>query len=116
MELNDCAFPLLDSIEATSDLDVGFDGTNWALLVGSVPRKAGMERKDLLGINGQIFVGQGQAIERNAADDVRVLVVGNPCNTCLLYTSISRRTSVLFRPTPSPLHAVWNTSGFPVMC
>jgi len=85
MELNDCAFPLLESIEATSDLDVGFDGANWALLVGSVPRKAGMERKDLLGINGQIFIGQGQAIERNAADDIRILVVGNPCNTnCLI--------------------------------
>lgn len=85
MELNDCAFPLLESIEATSDLDTGFDGANWALLVGSVPRKAGMERKDLLGINGKIFVGQGQAIERSAADDVRVLVVGNPCNTnCLI--------------------------------
>ena len=85
MELNDCAFPLLESIEATSDLDTGFDGANWALLVGSVPRKAGMERKDLLGINGKIFVGQGQAIERNAADDIRVLVVGNPCNTnCLI--------------------------------
>jgi malate dehydrogenase len=85
MELNDCAFPLLESIEATSDLDVGFDGANWALLVGSVPRKAGMERKDLLGINGKIFVGQGQAIERSTADDVRVLVVGNPCNTnCLI--------------------------------
>ena len=58
---------------------------NWALLVGSVPRKAGMERKDLLGINGKIFIGQGQAIEKNAAADVRILVVGNPCNTnCLI--------------------------------
>jgi len=85
MELNDCAFPLLESIEATSDLDHGFSGANWALLVGSVPRKAGMERKDLLGINGKIFIGQGQAIERNAADDINVLVVGNPCNTnCLI--------------------------------
>ena len=85
MELNDCAFPLLESIEATSNLEVGFEGANWALLVGSVPRKAGMERKDLLGINGKIFVGQGQAIEANAADDIRVLVVGNPCNTnCLI--------------------------------
>ena len=85
MELNDCAFPLLESIEATADLDHGFSGTNWALLVGSVPRKAGMERKDLLGINGKIFIGQGQAIERNAAADVNVLVVGNPCNTnCLI--------------------------------
>jgi malate dehydrogenase len=85
MELSDCAFPLLESIEATSDLDVGFSGANWALLVGSVPRKAGMERKDLLGINGKIFIGQGEAIERNAADDINVLVVGNPCNTnCLI--------------------------------
>ena len=58
---------------------------NWALLVGSIPRKAGMERRDLLGINGKIFIGQGQAIEKNAASDVRVLVVGNPCNTnCLI--------------------------------
>ena len=75
MELNDCAFPLLQSIVPTADLDEGFRDVNWALLVGSVPRKAGMERKDLLGINGKIFVGQGQAIERNAALDVRVLVV-----------------------------------------
>jgi malate dehydrogenase len=91
MELNDCAFPLLESIEATSDLDTGFEGANWALLVGSVPRKAGMERKDLLGINGKIFVGQGQAIERSAADDIRVLVVGNPCNTnCLIAMNNAR--------------------------
>lgn len=91
MELNDCAFPLLESIEATSDLDHGFDGANWALLVGSVPRKAGMERKDLLGINGKIFVGQGQAIERSAAEDIRVLVVGNPCNTnCLIAMNNAR--------------------------
>src|ERR1700732_3910928 len=81
MELHDCAFPLLQSIVATADLDEGFRDINWALLVGSVPRKAGMERKDLLGINGKIFVGQGQAIEKKAASDVRVLVVGNPCNT-----------------------------------
>ena len=67
MELQDCAFPLLKGIVATSDLDEGFNGVNWALLVGSVPRKAGMERKDLLGINGKIFIGQGQAIQRNAA-------------------------------------------------
>jgi len=85
MELDDCAFPLLTDIRPTSDLDAGFDGANWALLVGSVPRKAGMERGDLLGINGKIFTGQGRAIEKNAADDVRVLVVGNPCNTnCLI--------------------------------
>ena len=85
MELQDCAFPLLKGITATADLDEGFRGVNWSLLVGSVPRKAGMERKDLLGINGKIFVGQGHAIERSAASDVRILVVGNPCNTnCLI--------------------------------
>src|SRR3954452_577642 len=85
MELDDCAFPLLKGTVATTDLDEGFRDVNWALLVGSVPRKAGMERKDLLGINGKIFTGQGQAIARNAADDVRVLVIGNPCNTnCLI--------------------------------
>jgi len=85
MELHDCAFPLLQSIVPTADLDEGFRDVNWALLVGSVPRKAGMERKDLLGINGKIFVGQGQAIERNASANVRVLVIGNPCNTnCLI--------------------------------
>ncbi|NDV61306.1 malate dehydrogenase [Puniceicoccales bacterium CK1056] len=85
MELDDCAFPLLKDIVATSDLEEGFKDVNWALLVGSVPRKAGMERADLLGINGKIFVGQGKAIAANAAPDVRVLVVGNPCNTnCLI--------------------------------
>ena len=85
MELDDCAFPLLKGVVATANLDEGFRGVNWALLVGSIPRKAGMERKDLLGINGKIFIGQGQAIQKNAASDVRVLVVGNPCNTnCLI--------------------------------
>jgi malate dehydrogenase len=85
MELDDCAFPLLKGVVATANLDEGFRGINWALLVGSIPRKAGMERKDLLGINGKIFIGQGQAIQNNAAGDVRVLVVGNPCNTnCLI--------------------------------
>jgi malate dehydrogenase len=85
MELDDCAFPLLKGMVAKTDLDEGFRGVNWALLVGSVPRKAGMERKDLLGINGKIFTGQGQAIAKNAAEDVRVLVIGNPCNTnCLI--------------------------------
>jgi malate dehydrogenase len=81
MELEDCAFPLLREVTPTADLDEGFRDANWALLVGSVPRKAGMERGDLLGINGKIFTGQGQAIARNAAKDIRVLVVGNPCNT-----------------------------------
>jgi malate dehydrogenase len=85
MELDDCAFPLLKGIVPTANLDEGFRGVNWALLVGSVPRKAGMERKDLLGINGKIFIGQGQAIQKNAARDVRIHVVGNPCNTnCLI--------------------------------
>lgn len=88
MELQDAAFPLLDSIEITSDLNHGFTGANWALLIGSVPRKAGMERKELLGINGKIFVGQGAAIAKNAAADIRVLVVGNPANTnCLIAMS-----------------------------
>ena len=85
MELDDCAFPLLRGIVPTASLDEGFRGVNWALLVGSVPRKGGMERKDLLGINGKIFIGQGQAIQKNAARDVRIHVVGNPCNTnCLI--------------------------------
>ncbi len=85
MELHDCAFPLLKGITPTADLNEGFTDVNWALLVGSIPRKVGMERGDLLGINGKIFIGQGQAIEKNAASNVRVLVVGNPCNTnCLI--------------------------------
>ena len=85
MELQDCAFPLLKGVKPTASLDDGFKGVDWALLVGSVPRKAGMERKDLLGINGKIFTGQGQAIAKNAAPGARVLVIGNPCNTnCLI--------------------------------
>jgi len=88
MELDDCAFPLLRDIEATSDLDHAFTNTSWALLVGSIPRKAGMERGDLLNVNGGIFKPQGRAIAANAANDVRVLVVGNPCNTnCLIARS-----------------------------
>ena len=88
MELDDCAFPLVSDIVTTTDLDTAFDGTSWALLVGSVPRKAGMERGDLLTVNGGIFGPQGQAIAANAASDVRVLVVGNPCNTnCLIARS-----------------------------
>jgi malate dehydrogenase len=88
MELDDCAFPLLAGIEATSDLNLAFTNTNWALLVGAVPRKAGMERGDLLTINGGIFKPQGRAIAENAASDVRVLVVGNPANTnCLIARS-----------------------------
>lgn len=85
MELDDCAFPLVSDIVTTTDLNTAFDGTSWALLVGSIPRKAGMERGDLLTVNGGIFGPQGQAIAANAATDVRVLVVGNPCNTnCLI--------------------------------
>ncbi|MCB1144520.1 MAG: malate dehydrogenase [Leptospiraceae bacterium] len=85
MELDDCAFPLLQKVNVTSDLDVAFKEVNWSLLVGSVPRKAGMERGDLLKINGGIFTKQGKAIEANAANNVRTLVVGNPCNTnCLI--------------------------------
>ena len=88
MEIDDCAFPLLTSVEATSNLNHAFNGANWALLVGSVPRKAGMERSDLLNINGGIFKPQGRAIADHAASDVRVLVVGNPCNTnCLIARS-----------------------------
>jgi malate dehydrogenase len=85
MELEDCAFPLLNQITTTADADEAFAGVNWALLVGAVPRKQGMERKDLLTVNAGIFTSQGRAIADNAADDVRVLVVGNPCNTnCLI--------------------------------
>lgn len=81
MELDDCAFPLLNSVHPTADLEDGFSGANWALLVGSVPRGKGMERSDLLKINGKIFTSQGQAIASSAANDIRTLVVGNPCNT-----------------------------------
>lgn len=85
MELDDCAFPLLKRIVCTADMNTAMDGVNWALLVGSVPRKQGMERSDLLQINGGIFTKQGLAINNNASDDVRVFVVGNPCNTnCLI--------------------------------
>jgi malate dehydrogenase len=88
MELDDCAFPLLAGIEATSDLDTAFTDASWVLLVGSIPRKAGMERGDLLKVNGGIFKPQGLAIANNASSDVRVLVVGNPCNTnCLIARS-----------------------------
>ncbi|QDU21185.1 malate dehydrogenase [Urbifossiella limnaea] len=85
MELDDCGFATLDGVDVSDDPLKAFDGVNWALLVGAAPRKQGMERKDLLGLNGKIFVGQGQALARRAASDVRVLIVGNPCNTnCLV--------------------------------
>ncbi|MCP5100107.1 MAG: malate dehydrogenase [Chloroflexi bacterium] len=80
MELNDCAFPLLDDLVVTDDPNIAFDGVNWALLVGSRPRGKGMERGDLIQINGPIFVEQGKALQKGAAD-IRVAVVGNPANT-----------------------------------
>src|ERR1700691_4098806 len=85
MELEDCAPTAAQKLTATADLEEGFRGIHWALLIGSVSRKPGMERKDLLAINGKIFTGQGRALQKNAAKDVRILVVGNPCNTnCLI--------------------------------
>src|SRR5437773_309230 len=88
MELDDCAFPLLAGVVATDDAHRAFDGVNAALLVGSRPRTKGMERKDLLEANGAIFTVQGRALAAGAADDVRVLVVGNPANTnCLIAMS-----------------------------
>ncbi len=85
MELDDCAFPRLKRLVCTADLKEGMDGVNWALLVGSVPRKQGMERSDLLQINGGIFTKQGQALNNYASEDVQIFVVGNPCNTnCLI--------------------------------
>lgn len=85
MELDDCAFPLLDNVVITDDAKVAFEGINWALLVGSKPRGKGMERSDLIRDNGPIFVGQGRTLAARAASDLRVLVVGNPANTnCLI--------------------------------
>ncbi len=85
MELEDCAFPLLSDMVLTSDPDEGFKDASWALLIGSKPRGPGMERNDLIRENGPIFTGQGRAINDHAASDVRVAVVGNPCNTnCLI--------------------------------
>lgn len=85
MELDDCAFPLLRKVTTTSDVNEAMKDVNWAVLVGSMPRKDGMERSELLNINGKIFTGQGRAINDHAASDVRVFVVGNPCNTnCLI--------------------------------
>src|SRR5919205_2285358 len=88
MELDDCAFPLLEGIDIHDDPNDAFDGTNVGLLVGAKPRSKGMERSDLLEANGGIFGPQGQAINEHAADDIRVLVVGNPANTnCLIAMS-----------------------------
>ena len=92
MELQDCAFPLLDNVIVTSDPDEAFSGSSFCLLVGSKPRGPGMERSDLLKDNGRIFVGQGKSISSNAADDCRIVVVGNPCNTnCMIAASQSDR-------------------------
>ena len=94
MELDDCAFPLLNKIVTTSDPNVAFKDIDWGLLVGSVPRKDGMERNDLLRVNGGIFVGQGKAINDNAGDNARIVVVGNPCNTnCLIAMNNAPRIS-----------------------
>lgn len=85
MELDDCAFPLLSGIEISDNPKQAFTNANWALLVGSRPRTKGMERKELLEVNGAIFTEQGKSLEENAASDIRVLVVGNPANTnCLI--------------------------------
>ena len=85
MELEDCAFPTLAGMVPTDDADRAFEGVNYSLLVGAMPRKQGMERADLLSANGAIFTEQGKALSANAADDVRILVVGNPANTnCLI--------------------------------
>ena len=93
MELDDCAFPLLAGMEPTSDLNHAFAGTSWGMLVGAMPRKAGMERGDLLSANGGIFKPQGEAISANAKKDVKVLVVGNPANTnALIAMSNAKRT------------------------
>jgi malate dehydrogenase len=86
MELDDCAFPLLAGIVRSDDADVAFGDADYALLVGAMPRKQGMERSDLLAANGAIFTAQGAALSRSASADVRVLVVGNPANTNALIT------------------------------
>src|SRR5471032_1594475 len=92
MELDDCAFPLLSSMVLTSDPNVGFKDANWCLLVGAKPRGPGMERADLLKDNGKIFIEQGKIIDRVAADDARIAVVGNPANTnCMIAASHAKR-------------------------
>jgi malate dehydrogenase len=92
MELEDCAFPLLQDMVLTGEADVAFKDANWCLLVGSKPRGPGMERADLLKDNGKIFVAQGRSIDKVAADDARIAVVGNPCNTnCMIAASQAKR-------------------------
>ena len=92
MELEDCAFPLLQDMVLTGDADTAFKDASWCLLVGSKPRGPGMERADLLKDNGKIFIAQGKAIDKVAADNARIAVVGNPCNTnCMIAASQARR-------------------------
>jgi malate dehydrogenase len=92
MELDDCAFPLLQGMVMTSDAKVGFKDANWCLLVGAKPRGPGMERADLLKDNGKIFIEQGKIIDEVAAEDARVAVVGNPANTnCMIASAVSKR-------------------------
>ncbi len=94
MELDDCAFPLLKSVQTASDANIAFKDADWALLVGSVPRKEGMERADLLKINGGVFIEQGKALSNNAKPSCKVLVVGNPCNTnCYIAKSVCKNIS-----------------------
>ena len=94
MEIDDCAFPLVAGMTLHGDANEAFGDANWCLLVGSKPRGPGMERADLLKDNGKIFVAQGQAIDKNAAADARVAVVGNPCNTnCMIAASQAKRLS-----------------------
>src|SRR5688572_12788588 len=94
MELEDCAFPLVQGMVLTGEADVAFKDANWCLLVGSKPRGPGMERADLLKDNGKIFIAQGRSIDANAADDARIAVVGNPCNTnCMIAASQAKRLS-----------------------
>jgi malate dehydrogenase len=90
MELADCAFPLLESVDINADAKAAFDGCNVGLLIGARPRTKGMERADLLEANGAIFKPQGEAINAGAADDIKVLVVGNPANTNALITASQR--------------------------
>ena len=90
MELEDCAFPLLKSVRYGSDVNEAMNEVDWALLVGAIPRKADMQRSDLLRVNGKIFTEQGRAINDHASPDVRVFVVGNPANTnCLIAMNLS---------------------------
>ena len=89
MELDDCAFPLLKSVTCTADANIAVKDANWILMIGAIPRKAGMERSDLLSVNGKIFKPMGEAINKHAAKDVRVLAVGNPCNTNALITMMN---------------------------